>query len=369
MESLDRLAPGNRRILDELWRRGPASRAEIADAVGLTRPAITQMVRELETLGLVTEQAARKGARGQPARPIGIEPSAAYTVGVNFSHTYVELGLLDLTGALVETVRARMEQPGLDGLSQSIGSQARRLLARNSVPVDKLLGVGIALPADFYPDGSLAPHSYFPELKRPNFQAVLSEAAPGPLFMENDGRASAIGERLLGAGRWLDTFMLAHIGHGVGGGIYVNGKPYKGAYGNAGLLGQFWPYGQPRPSGLDLIETLRAKGIDATDFDSLEALPGAAEPVVREWIARAAGQLSGPLAQVGRFFGTEAIIIAGRLPPGLIQALAAAIDVAAVLRPLDDLPIPRIVASQLGSTAGVIGAATLPISRRLLSQA
>jgi predicted NBD/HSP70 family sugar kinase len=369
MESLDRLAPGNRRILDELWRRGPTSRAEIADAVGLTRPAITQMVRELETLGLVVERPARRGGRGQPARPIGIEPTAAYTVGVNFSHTYLELGLLDLTGALVETVRAKMERPGLDGLSTTIGSEARRLLARNGVSLGKLLGVGISLPADFYPDGSLAPHAYFPELKRPNFQAVLSEAVPGPLFTENDGRASAIGERLLGAGRSLDTFMLAHIGHGVGGGIFVNGKPHKGAYGNAGLLGQFWPYGQPRPSGLDLIETLRAKGIDTPDFDRLEPLPDEAEPIVRDWVTRAAGQLSGPLARVGRFFGTGAIIIAGRLPPRLIEALAAAIDLPAVLRPLDDLPIPRIVASELGSTAGVIGAATLPISRRLLSRA
>ena len=47
-------------------------------------------------MGLLAEQSARKGQRGQPARPVTIKGSAGFSAGVNFSHSYLETALLDL---------------------------------------------------------------------------------------------------------------------------------------------------------------------------------------------------------------------------------------------------------------------------------
>ncbi len=157
-----------------------------------------------------------------------------------------------------------------------------------------------------------------------------------------------------------------HIGHGVGGGLIIDGKPYRGAQGNAGLMGQFYPYGSPRPSGQDLLELLRAEGLPAHDFDTLADLAESGAATIDRWVERAAGQLGPDLARVGRFFGPQAIILAGRLPPSLIQRLANAIDLDGVLGPLDDLPIPPVLASELGTAAGMIGAASMLIFRALL---
>ena len=118
------------------------------------------------------------------------------------------------------------------------------------------------------------------------------------------------------------------------------------------MMGQYYPYGAPRPSGQDLLETLRAAGFAAGDFDALDHLPAAAGPVVSQWIERAGAQLRGDVARVGRFFGPEAIILAGRLPPPMMTRLAEATDLDAVLRSVDDLPIPPLHASSLGSSAG-----------------
>lgn len=360
------LTDSYRRVLDTVWRQGPASRAEIADSTGFTRPAISLMVQELTALGLLVEQPARKGQRGQPSRPLTVRAEAGFAAGVNFSHSYLELALVDLAGTTIGSVRAGLARPEPDMIGTSAAAALDQLIAEHQLDRSRLLGVGVSFPGDFKDDGSLAPHGHFPALADPGLVERLEARIGAAVMLENDGRVCAMGERVMGVGSGYRTFMLVHIGHGVGGGLIIDGKPYRGAQGNAGIMGQYYPYGAPRPSGLDLLETLAAAGFDTADFDALETLPAAAAPVIERWVARAAAQLSGDLARVGRFFGPEAILLAGRLPPAIMTALAEAIDLEAVLRPMDDLPIPPVRASSLGSAAGMIGAASLPIYRGFL---
>lgn len=363
---LGHLTQSHRRILDTLLGTGASSRAEIAALTGLTRPAISQFAQELIDTGWIAEEPARQGQRGQPARPLAICADAAFSAGVNFSHSYLELMLLDLAGRRIDSARTTIAKPGPEEIGQSSRALLTGLMSQHRLSPDRLLGVGFSLPGDFYSDGSLMPHPWFPELRRPDFSASLTGALGFPVVLDNDGRASAIGERVIGRGRQYRTFMLVHLGHGVGGGLIIDGKPYRGAQGNAGILGQYFPYGAPRPSGQDLLEALQQAGFAMDDFDGLEALPVKAAPVLETWIKRAADQLAGVLAMTGRFFGPEAIIIAGRLPPAITNALAAAINLRQALPPQDDLPLPYLSASTLGSAAGMAGAAALPIFQSLL---
>jgi predicted NBD/HSP70 family sugar kinase len=362
----DKLSASYREVLDAVWRNGPSSRAEIAASTRFTRPAITQIVQELTAIGLLTEQPARKGMRGQPSRPLTVRAEAGFAAGVNFSHSYLELALVDLGAAVIGTVRTKLERPDPDAIGAAAAQALDRLIADHALDRSRLLGIGISFPGDFQADGTLLPHAYFPALREPGLVERFEAALDAPVMLENDGRVCAIGERVMGVGTAYRTFMLVHIGHGVGGGLIIDGKPYRGAQGNAGIMGQYYPYGAPRPSGQDLLETLTAAGFAVSDFDGLEILPAESAPVVEQWIARAARQLRGDIARVGRFFGPEAIILAGRLPPAIMTALAEAIDLDSVLRPLDDLPIPPLRASSLGSAAGMIGAASLPIFQGLL---
>jgi len=363
------LPTSHRRVLDIIWRDGPSSRADIARRTGFTRPAISQMVQELSDQGLLVEQAARRGGRGQPSRPLVMRAEAGFTVGVNFSHSYLDLCLVDLSGAMIETAR----RPLVAATAEAIGAVAAPCIAemidRHGLSRERLLGVGISLPGDFARDGGRLPHPMFADLAGPDLGSRFNSSFGMDVMLENDGRTCAIGERVIGVGAAYRTFMLVHIGHGVGGGIMIDGKPYRGALGNAGILGQFYPYGAPRPSGQDLLETLEQAGFGVADFDGLENLASASQGVVATWVERAAAQLARELACVGRFFGPEAIILTGRLPPAIMTSLVEAIDLGAVLPPTDMLPNPPLLASRLGSAAGMVGAATLPIFRSLLPHA
>jgi glucokinase len=49
-----------------------------------------------------------------------------------------------------------------------------------------------------------------------------------PIFMDNDVRVATLGEKYFGAGRGVDNLILITLGTGVGSGIIINGKLYRG---------------------------------------------------------------------------------------------------------------------------------------------
>jgi predicted NBD/HSP70 family sugar kinase len=366
VKSLRNLTAGSRLLLDLLWRHGPLPRARLAEMTGFTRASITNIADELLDRDLLTEQEAEKGRRGQPARPLALRGNAAHAIGISFSTSYGEVGAIDFAGKLVGTARFAIAEPTPEAIAEAVAPAIADLAASHQLPSARLLGVGVAIPADFAPDGTALPHALFPALRGPGLADRFSAGLNLPVLVENDGRAWAIGERLMGIGSSWSTFMLVHIGHGVGGGLIIDGKPYYGAWGNAGILGQYYPYGQPRPSGLDLVETLCNAGIDVRDFDWFDTPSVASESVIHGWTKRVAEQLGGDLARISRFFGPEAVILAGRVPPEVLEGIAAAIDLRRALGSGDDLPVPVLRASSLGAAAGVIGAAAVPVLDVLL---
>lgn len=367
MQTITSLAASDRRVFEALWRRGALSRAELAQDTGLTPPAITQIAKGLLHHGLVVELPARRGQRGQPSRPLSVDPSGGYAAGVNFSHSYMEVGVMDLSGCLLGLRKTPLAKASPQVIAETAVKGVRELIRQHRVPEDRMLGLGFALPGDFLEGGRrLLAHPAFPELDDQDLEAVFAGASPWPVYVENDGRTSAIGERIMGLGRELSAFMLVHIGHGVGGGLIIDGRPYRGARGNAGPIGLFFPYGRPRPSGEDLLANLREAGHPISDFDGLDDASLARSDALETWLQRAGRQLGEVLPLLGRFFDPQVIVVAGRMPPPLLERLAEIINLVRAIPEADPLPRVEVTASRLGSLAGVVGAASLPIFERLI---
>ncbi|WP_213979097.1 ROK family transcriptional regulator [Sphingomonas sp. dw_22] len=361
------LSANERRLIDLVWRRGPIARTDLAGITGLTGASVTRMVRTLNDLGLVEETVNRVGARGQPTRPVHINRSGAQAIGVYFSHRHAEIGLIDLGGTILHAETRVLENADPAALGALAASFIADVEARGLTGRDRLLGVGVAVPADFI-DGvhQLHAHAYFPELARRDALRDFAAAVPVPVYVENDAASAALGERILGAAQNLDSFIFVHIGHGVGGGIMMDGRLIRGARGNAGMIGIQFPNDRPRPSGQDLFATLAREGIAVDDFADLEALSVQSCAPLRAWIKRAGGQLREQLGITARLFDPEAVLLGGRLPLPLLHALLAEVNVPGFCDEGVGLPQPRVAGSMLGVRAGLVGAASLPIYRVLL---
>ncbi|USI73466.1 ROK family transcriptional regulator [Sphingomonas morindae] len=358
------LSASERRIFDLVWRQGPIARTDLVALSGMAGPSVTRLVRSLADRNLLEERVNRTGARGQPTRPVSIRPEGGRALGIYFSHHHVEMGMVDLGGRLIN----HDSRPIVDASPASLARLTNDFLSdMKSMADGPLLGIGLAVPGDFI-DGArrLNAHAFFPALARQDALADYAANVGEPVSVENDAASAALGERLVGVAQTIDSFLFVHIGHGVGGGIFMNGRLVRGARGNAGMLGIQFPNDRPRPSGQDLFATLSAAGIAADDFVDLEALDLNSCPVLRGWIRRAGAQLRAQLSITARLLDPDAVVIGGRLPLPLLQALTVEVGGAGFCDEGVGLPIPRVLCSALGRRAGVVGAAALPIVRTLL---
>jgi len=194
--------------------------------------------------------------------------------------------------------------------------------------------------------------------------------------VENDAAAAATGELLFGAGRMLRDFVHIYIGPGIGGGLVLAGRPYRGAHGMAAELAHFvvesggraCPCGNrgclERYASLSAAQAALDGGAEdsaAVDLDRLGAALAQRDPRLLAWLDEAARHLRHAIGALENLLDPQTTIIGGSLPEALLDAL---------LQRLDDLPPsvssrrgagdpPRITRGAMGADMRVLGAASL----------
>src|ERR1043165_3714663 len=76
-----------------------------------------------------------------------------------------------------------------------------------------------------------------PSLINVDLKAALEQRLGWPVFLENDANAAAVGEMWLGAARGCRDVMSVTLGTGVGGGLILDGKLWRGSHGSGGEIG------------------------------------------------------------------------------------------------------------------------------------
>lgn len=361
----------NERQLFELVLRGRGtSRAAISEATGLTAPTVSRLVTRLVDLGIFAEAADRSGQLGQPRKTLSVRKGQIFSIGMNFMRGRFDLAVVDLAGDIVAVDSTAIDQVTTERVAELSAERAAIALKSRRISPKRVIGAGFSLPGGFAQGGELLlAHEYFPGLDRRALAPVFSEAMGMPCIVDTDGACATLGEFLYGAAWSHDTFFFVHVGHGVGGGAIIGGQLFRGAHGNASKPGVLFPYGTPRPSGQDLIESLQSGGYAVTDIDDLETLSPEAEPVLQAWLDRAASQL----AELGRvitaFLDPEIIYVGGRLPARFNRDLATRLAQIELPGPSRDLPNAEFRASALNERSGVLGAACLPIFQNFFTGA
>src|SRR6478609_2818924 len=151
MGALEDLRELNRlRVIDALRLRGTASRAEIAEAVGLSRTTITAVVADLLTSGVVVERHVPRGSgtrRGRPAAMLALDASAGAAIGIDFGHRHLQVAIADLSSTVLSERRVELD-PLLDAHAalDEAAALARSLLAELDLPLERVVGAGMGLP-------------------------------------------------------------------------------------------------------------------------------------------------------------------------------------------------------------------------------
>jgi len=380
------------RLLRLLRDDGPHSRAELGDAVELSRSRLAVELDRLERLGLV-ETAGLAASRG--GRRSSIVQIARHTrfLGIDIGATSIDVAITD--GELRVLSRESEAMDVRQGPEVVIGRALElvsKLRASDVAPAFAGAGAGVPGPVSFAEGVPVAPPimpgwNHFPV--REAFAAELG----CPVLVDNDVNIMALGERHAGIARSVDDFLFVKIGTGIGCGIVVGGNVYRGvsgsagdighirvddsgpicSCGNAGCLEAFFGGTALARDALAAARSDRSPELAAllertgtlTAAD-VAAAAAAGDPASVAMIRQGGRRVGQVLAGLVSFFNPGLVVIGGGVA-GIGHALLAEIRGVVYRRslPLATGNMP-IVLSELGGEAGVVGAARL-ISDHVLS--
>ncbi|HET6672735.1 MAG TPA: ROK family transcriptional regulator [Agromyces sp.] len=219
-------------VLQTLYTAGARSRADVARETGLTRVTVSDLVADLIAEGLVVELGQREDARpGKPATLIDVARDAFQIIGIDLSEHQRFLGaVVDLEGRIV----SRAEVPRDDATGEQavalVADLVGSLLTTTTIPV---LGIGVGSPGVVDPHGVVrsAPNLGWTDVA---LQALLADEFDLPVHVANDANVAVLAEH---GSTHQDDLLLVKIGHGVGAGLIIGGRPVIGGGFAAGEIG------------------------------------------------------------------------------------------------------------------------------------
>ncbi|MCM3660262.1 ROK family transcriptional regulator [Georgenia satyanarayanai] len=221
-------------VLQHLFHSGPTTRTRLADASGLTRVTVADLVKDLLAAGLVEElEAEPRGRVGKPATRVRLRVEQFHIAVLDLTGgDEVHGAVVDLSGAVI--TRRVSHTAGLRGADalDAVQRLAGELVADAAMPV---LGVGVGSPGVIDASGTVvdAPNRGWTGVP---LSARLGSVLGLPVHVANDADVAVLGELAYGGAGPLDVMAL-HVGQGVGAGVVTNGHLVRGSNFAAGEVG------------------------------------------------------------------------------------------------------------------------------------
>lgn len=300
-----------------------------------------------------------------------------YVAGLDFGGTSVKMGIVDGRGTIVERESVAVD-PSMPfpAIMASLMTALRGCVSRAKVTLSAI-GVGTPGFSDKETGVLLEGCRNIPNLQGNSIGGYLSRELGIPAVVDNDATSAAAGELLFGVGRRFRSFLLITIGTGIGGGLVLEGKVYRGARGFAGEIGHmcldpnglwcncgsrgcFEQYASATATVRLYREKAQKRGQVVPDgFSARDVFEAAArgEPLAADTIDAVARRIAQAFGTLLNVLNVEACVIGG----GVSQAGGAI--VVPVERHLADYAWPlvrsgvSVAIAELRNDAGVLGAA------------
>lgn len=311
------------------------------------------------------------------------------TIGIDVGGTKIAGGVVDERGRIL--AQSTLESPATDAeaIEDAIADLVEQLRTGREI---EAVGVGAA----GYIDNARATVLFAPNLawRDLDLKDELELRVGLPVVVENDANAAAWGEFRFGAGEDVDDLLLITVGTGVGGGIVIDGRLLRGAFGVAAEVGHLRMVPQGRLCGCGNRGCLEMYASGSALVRGAREEVGEGSLLARTLLERAGGDVAaidGPmiteLARAGDEFCLEHLAALGRWLGEGVASLAAVLDprvtvIGGGVSAAGDLllgparaafaqnltgrghrPLLEFRLAELGNKAGLIGAADLARTR------
>ena len=362
------------RILDAITHYGALTQVELAAVTGLSPATVSNIVKEQAAAGVLTttpaSRSGRRAVRVTLAREMGL------VVGLHVS-SQLRLALADaghqvLAERMLPLARDHRADSELDrvmlliqDMAESVGAGLGEVLA---------VGVGLAAPVDPR-TGIIATAGLLRGWDGVPVAEELESRLHRPVFVDNEANLGALGEYRMGAAQGIRQAAYLRVSHGVGAGLIVDGRVYRGGSGKAGEIGHLTMDERGpvcRCGNRGCLETLVGASALAAQFPGshgdvklrdIVLRADAGDAKARRVIADAGRHLGIALAGLSNLIDPHRIVVGGELAEAgemLLSPLRHALERSTLATGSGG---PEVVKGELGERAEVLGAVLFAIDR------
>jgi predicted NBD/HSP70 family sugar kinase len=339
-------------ILSLLEQMDVTSRAELSALSGLSPPTVSAIVKELVDEGWVQSAGGGVSQGGKPPQLIRLNPDARFVGAIQMNRDKIRIRITNLLGTVFAEEQVKLEESNGAVICAETARRFLDLATAQNMDLRLLLGVGVAVPGVVNDQGMVSNAPEFGWHREP-IKEYLSQHLRQQVVVENDVKLAAVGDawkrRLLS-----DVVVYVHLDRGIGAGILIDGKLFKGSHFAAGEIGNLIV--NPDNLGKTPIDAFpKAErpgyfeaqyGLTALDLSVSDAVDTAKR---EDWIIR---HLAYAMVNIIALLDPDTIVFGGRMTSRidnflgkLLSALSELVEVA-----------PKMYITPLGSDASLVGA-------------
>lgn len=223
------------KIVHYIYRRGHASKVDIANDLGLSMPTVLQNIKELSDAGIVEEVGNYQSTGGRKAKALSIVPNICYAVGVDITANHLGLVMIDAKGTMLSNTRQRMRYEDTFSYYQEISERIQAFIdetLEDPKEREKIAGIGVSIPGIIDKANHILLKSH--ALNVSNISLLkMSQFLPYKVVFDNDANCAAYTE----ISDPDKNVIYLSLNNTVGGAISYNGKLYEGDHLKSGEFG------------------------------------------------------------------------------------------------------------------------------------
>ncbi len=222
------------RILREVRLRGETSRVNLAATLNLSPATVTAVIGNLLEQELVLEKRATPSrGRGRPQVMLSLNPDARCVAGAKLNDGSITTAIMDFKGEIISEGVAPFDTPQIDGdmLKTKVDEALDAALHKAGLQQHQIDAFGMGAPGFVETDSGMCHWSPVLTDCPVNVRAILQQRLNCPIFVDNDANLATLAELWFGLGREESNFLVVTVEHGVGLGVVIDGRLFRGGRG------------------------------------------------------------------------------------------------------------------------------------------
>ena len=230
-----------KRIITNLMYNENSTITDLARDMDLSIPTVTKLIDDLCDQGIVEDCGKLETSGGRHPILYSLNASSGYFIGAEVGRRNLNIGAMNFKG---EMLKLQMGIPFLlTNTKECVGEvcdHMKQFISKLNIDTDKIIGVNMAMTGRVNPETGYS-HSFF-NFEERSLGEMLSENIGFDVTLENDSRAMLYAEYIKGVVKGARNVLFINVSWGLGMGIMIGGKLYKGKSGFAGEFGHNYGY-------------------------------------------------------------------------------------------------------------------------------